>query len=784
MTHTDLHIFGIRHHGPGSAQALVEALTELEPDIVLVEGPADADPLLSWLDHIALEPPVALVMYRTDEPQRAAYFPFARFSPEYQAIRYAQQANIPVRFMDLPQSIVLALQEKFVPPDMEAMQELARLAGFPAVEPWWNAMVEQRQDRRDIFAAILELMTTARETPVQADKRTSTDTADPAADPAANLVADSIAEAPAPGPSVALNDRREAFMRQAIRQARAAGHTRIAIVCGAFHGPALRDPARYADDELLLHGLPTAPVEGAWTPWTYGRLALASGYGSGIRSPGWYDHLWTQALQQTTPTESSIMWLTQVAGLLRDEGMDTSSAHIIEAVRLAESLAALRGLALAGLPELTEATQAVLCFGRSEPLDLIQRKLIVGERMGRVPPDAPMTPLQRDLYRLQRELALHPEPEARTIALDLRKTLDHDRSRLLHRLNLLRVSWGKRMKTRNQIGTFQENWRLAWQPEFAVRIIEASVWGTTVERAAAGFVQHEVETAEALPDLTALLDEVLLADLAESVALIIARIEEMAARNADILHMMGALPPLAGVLRYGSVRQTDKQVLRHVVDSLLTRICLGLPGVCAALNDDAAADVESHISQVHSVVATLQNEAHTDSWQQVLSMLLVQPNVHGLIGGRSCRLLFDARVLDADEALRHLERNLSVSRQTGADLSQAAHWLDGFLKGGGLLLIHDHDLWTLLDRWVMRLEPPQFMMVAPLLRRTFAGFSENVRQQLSERVQHVRPGQPDETLELADFDHTAAARVVPFLAEILGVAQDSTGAESGETKHV
>ena len=98
----------------------MEALTELEPDIVLVEGPADADPLLPWLDHIALEPPVALVMYRTDEPQRAAYFPFARFSPEYQAIRYAQRANIPVRFMDLPQSIVLALQEKFVPPDMEA----------------------------------------------------------------------------------------------------------------------------------------------------------------------------------------------------------------------------------------------------------------------------------------------------------------------------------------------------------------------------------------------------------------------------------------------------------------------------------------------------------------------------------------------------------------------------------------------------------------------------------------------------------------------------------------
>ena len=44
MTSTVL--YGIRHHGPGSARSLREALTGLEPDVVLIEGPPEADALI------------------------------------------------------------------------------------------------------------------------------------------------------------------------------------------------------------------------------------------------------------------------------------------------------------------------------------------------------------------------------------------------------------------------------------------------------------------------------------------------------------------------------------------------------------------------------------------------------------------------------------------------------------------------------------------------------------------------------------------------------------------
>src|SRR5437588_12818355 len=85
------HIFGIRHHGPGCARSLRAALEELQPDIVLVEGPPDAQEVLPLLTNEQMQPPVALIIYAPEEPKRAAYYPFTHFSPDWQALHYALQ---------------------------------------------------------------------------------------------------------------------------------------------------------------------------------------------------------------------------------------------------------------------------------------------------------------------------------------------------------------------------------------------------------------------------------------------------------------------------------------------------------------------------------------------------------------------------------------------------------------------------------------------------------------------------------------------------------------------
>lgn len=76
-------LFGIRHHGPGSARSLARALRTLEPDAVLIEGPPEAERALALADDPGMRPPVAMLVYAPDEPRRASFYPLASFSPEW-----------------------------------------------------------------------------------------------------------------------------------------------------------------------------------------------------------------------------------------------------------------------------------------------------------------------------------------------------------------------------------------------------------------------------------------------------------------------------------------------------------------------------------------------------------------------------------------------------------------------------------------------------------------------------------------------------------------------------
>ena len=284
-------------------------------------------------------------------------------------------------------------------------------------------------------------------------------------------------------------------MRRAVRAATKEGFERIAFVCGAYHAPVL-DPATYppqTHDNDLLTGLPRTKVAATWAPWSSGRLALASGYGAGVTSPGWYQHLFDHWSRDDPDDVLATGWLVRVARALRDQRLDASTASIVEASRLATTLAAVRGRPSVGLSELDDAAEAVLCEGSRVPLALVHDSLVVGRELGAVPERAPMVPLAADLARQQRALRLKPAAKSQTVVLDLRRPGQVARSVLLHRLRLLGVDWGTETDAGASTGTFKEAWELEWRPELAVAVIEAGLFGTTVASAAATKVAERAE---------------------------------------------------------------------------------------------------------------------------------------------------------------------------------------------------------------------------------------------------------------------------------------------------
>ncbi len=403
-----------------------------------------------------------------------------------------------------------------------------------------------------------------------------------------------------------------------------------------------------------------------------------------------------------------------------------------------------------------------MCDGEPLRTALINRRLVVGERLGAVPDEMPSVPLARDLTAQQRTLRLKPEATDRELKLDLRKDTDLRRSRLLHRLRTLDVPWGEAAPGRRGTGTFREEWVLRWQPEFAVRLVEGSMWGTTVAGAATARVIRRARAATTLAEVTGLLETCLLAELREAYPEVLAALDTRAALDADIHHLMAALPALARTLRYGDVRRTDVAGLATVTASLLKRICAGLPSAAGSLSDDAAKQLRDGMDGVHRAVSLLADDELRELWLATVGSLARRPDLHGLPAGRLTRLLLDAGRLDTVEVRRRLRLPLTV----GTPSAHAAAWVEGFLAGGGLLLVHDDALLTLVDEWLADVPAEAFENVLPLLRRTFGTFEAGERRAIGERVTGPRVGTAH--AGVAAIDEKRAVSVLPALSALLG----------------
>ena len=739
-----LHVLGIRHHGPGSAHRLEKALDAIRPSIVLIEGPADATDLLPLLADEAMVPPVALLCYPADAPEEASFWPFARFSPEYRAVLWAVREGAEPRFFDLPATARWMDEEpaeenepapddgegessEDVEPEGEAppaptgpdepalvrdpIGALAHAAGYEDGEGWWNDVLERASDDEPeaAFAAVAEAMAALRENePMRWDERRQR-----------------------------REDRREAHMRLAIAAALKETEGPVAVVCGAWHAPALLAKVATKDDRAALKGMKKRKLAATWAPWTSPRLAAGSGYGAGVTAPGWYAHLWDtrEALNATS------IWLGRTARALREHGYTASTASLIEAERLGTALAAIREKPAPGFEELRDASVACLCHGEAARLSTLEAELLIGTEVGEIPDDVPLAPLLEDLKRQQKAVRLKPEALEKELSLDLRSESGLARSTLLHRLAALDVPWGRLGDTGRSRGTFRERWTLGWQPEYAVRLVEQLVHGPTIERAAANRLAGEAREAKSLTQVASIVGRAITADLPRAVGAGMDALEERAAHGSDCLDTLHALPPLAGVVRYGEARRTEAaDALPALLEQLITRAAIALPLASRDLEADAAEEMASALTAADGAVRLVEPPDETaETWHEGLHALTAGERIAPRVAGKAAQLLYHADEMTAEEAAILLQRRLSP----GTETARAAGFFEGFLEGAGARLIHDTELRGAVDAWLLGMDEDTFTEGLPLFRRVFSSLDAMERRRLVDAA--TGEAQADET---------------------------------------
>ena len=392
-------IFGVRHLSPMGAFHLAKYLATVDPTAVLVEGPSDATENIVHLADKRTKPPVALLAFTRERPVRSILFPLAEYSPEWVALTWALKKKRVARFIDLPAETFLARTAAPhehehegedgaeptpapAPTDTQAYLAdpygaIAELTGEPDHDTWWEKNFEHTTADDAYRQSIFEFGAGLRSIDYEGPRRREE-----------TLL-------------------REAFMRRAIRDTLAEGHdpARVVVVCGAYHAPVLtaEEPAMTDAERAALPRVPTVLT---LMPYSYYRLSAQSGYGAGNAAPGYFQALWEE-LRAGSTARLAPRYLSEVAGRLRKAGTIRSSAEVIEAVRLAEAMAAVRGDASAPtLRDLRDA--AVTCLGQGDPAG-IQRWLddvAVGDALGKVPPGVLRTALQDDFYRTVEDLRL------------------------------------------------------------------------------------------------------------------------------------------------------------------------------------------------------------------------------------------------------------------------------------------------------------------------------------------------------------------------------------------
>ena len=692
--HRALHVWGIRHHGPGSARSVRRALDELAPDVVLVELPADAEAALRWVGRPGLVPPVALLGYAVSQPERAVFAPLAAFSPEWQAVAWAAEHGVAVRPIDLPVAVTLAVMTR--PPkaaldgvaDPDPLAALAAAAGEPDPERWWDDMVEHRGDGEPVFAAVADAMTAVRPASVAAG----------------------------------IDGWREAHMRREIRRALRTFGT-VAVICGAWHVPAL--------DPTVVHRRGRRRCA-ARPPEAQGRDHLGAVDASAARS----GHRLRRRCRQPRLVRPRVPSPRPGRGrpVLRRRRPRPAPSRPAGVAgpphrRLAPGDVAGRPARPAAARDWPRcSTPPTPCSGdwRWSPTSWWS-----ATPSARCHPARPRSRWPATWPPPSGRPGCGPTPRREpSSSICARRTGCGDRtfciasSRSACPWGILREGSGEQRHVPGDVAAGLGAGavgppRRDGRPRHHRRRCGHLVYSSSGPPRPTGWPRRRRRSSSLCSAIST-----------DALEPALRALGELAAHAPDVAELMDALGPVASALRYGDVRGTDAAGLRAVFDELVVRVVAGLDRAARGVDDEAATALIERMSAVQAALAVVDHPARHDEWPRALEQLADDRRGHGLVRGRATRLLHD---LGRSE---RVERRLGQALTPGTPPSAGAAFVEGFLAGSGTILLHDTALLATVDEWIGALPPDRFADVVPLLRRTFGAFEPAERRQLGRLLSH------------------------------------------------
>ena len=713
-------LYGVRHLSPAMAFHLRQALDAHRPALVLVEGPSDLNDQMHWLCHPETRFPAAILAYTKAPPVRTILYPLAVYSPELQAILWAHEHGVECRFMDLPSGTMLALEEGSEPLEDEEEPEentewvyrrLEEVTG-EGHDTFWERKFEQIGDWQTCRKAANTFGAQLRAAAQDGKRRT-----------AQTLV-------------------REAYMKRVIGQAVDQGTPpeKIFCVCGAFHVPGLQENTPMTDEEEAA--LPQADCAATLMPYSYYRLSSRSGYGAGNKAPAYFELLW-DALHREGLSGLPSRYLAHLAEAHRKAGNLVSSAEVIEGVRLAQTLCAMRGSRYPCLADLRDAAVTTMGHGNFSELAAAVAATEIGSGIGALPEGVSRTSVQEDFYRQLKELRLEKYRglERQQLDLDLRERLhvkdqqtallDLRRSFFLHRLRVLGIHFAAPLPSRQEGANWGEYWDLRWTPEVEIEVVESSLLGDTIEGAAAFALKERGEASTSIGEAAGIFQDAFLCGMPAAARHALSVLQALSVDAAALTEVAETAGRLSLVVRYGDLRRFDAAPVIPLLQQLFLRACLTLEEACqcdakAAPGVTAAMD---HLDRLQLSHDCLEGER----WLELLSRVSDRDDLNTLCSGFAMAILLERGAVEEALLAREVARRLSP----GVPADLGAGWFEGLAGKNRYALIARLSLWRHLDDYLSALDDGQFRRALVFLRRAFAGFGPSEKNDIAENLGEI-----------------------------------------------
>lgn len=730
-----VNFFGIRHLSPAGAFYLEKFLDSVRPELVLIEAPSDFSDTADDIVRAETKPPFAVLAYTDHAPVRTILYPFAEYSPEYRAILWCRKNKVEFRFMDLPSDVFLALYEKRI-----AEEEAAESDNEDDEEIIDENAGEERSI--SVYDRLDELSDEGHDTFWE---RTLEHCADfESYNEGANLFGANIREfSEKTGRDLEEIQLREIYMRSCIRSAVGNGVApeEIVVVTGAYHVEGLKT----WENEENAPELPRTGSLHTLMPYSYYRLSTRSGYGAGNRAPAYYELIW-ESYRRGDRQFTANAYLSKIAEKQRKSGNAASSAQIIEAVRLANSLAEMRGGKLGTVPslrDLRDAAETCLGEGSFAAISVAAADTEIGTKIGALPEGVSRTSIQDDFYRLLKDLKLekYRSVTAQDLRLDLRENLrakgeksaflDLNRSFFLHKLRVLGITFAEPRISDQDNATWSESWVICWTPESEIQLVESALRGDTVELAASFAIKETVENSANMSEVAAAVEDAFLCGMPSAASYAVSSLQAMAVDAASFEELAKTAFRLSSIIAYGDIRKADSAPLFPILQQIYYRACLILPGSCVC-DDNASQSISEAMNQLNSVELA-QGFLETESWLNALKEVAHRDDLNTRLSGFAAAVLLERNHMTNDELKIEVSRRLS--KGVPADLG--AGWFEGLTLKNRYGLIARLSLWESLDEYIQSLDDEEFKRALVFLRRAFADFTSSEKDSIAENLGEI-----------------------------------------------